>query len=194
MHALAQRASRDRLAPSDRNRLLVTAADALNEAWPEGEWTPGEGIVLDAHHDLTEVLAINIQALVVNDASDILTHVDLWPGRRGAHPVLSRYIMKEVEGEADLLRFRTRLIEGLDGAAAIRECELLIADMTRVFGPDHPDTLAAPPRARPPPRAGGPAHPGNQGPPVPDHRHDPRRRTRPRHHPGHPRRCRPLAR
>ncbi|WUR59788.1 FxSxx-COOH system tetratricopeptide repeat protein [Micromonospora chokoriensis] len=151
VHALVQRATRDRFDDARLNRAARTAADALLALWP------------DAGHDPehTQALRANTSALQAS-SGDRLLHPD-------AHALLFRAVRSlgdtgqvttaataSEQLSADCLRVlgpdhrdtlaaRADLAHrrGMahDFAGAVTAYEQLLADYLRVLGADHPDTL-----------------------------------------------------
>ena len=131
VHALVQRATRDRLTVGQIHQVAHAAADALLFAWPEVEREPS----------LSQTLRDNTSTLHATSNGAlwaIPTHTTRWRRltarmsrlpRRKAHPVLLR--AGESLGEAGLVE------------AAVRYWQDLRADAVRHLGPDHPDTLTA---------------------------------------------------
>lgn len=110
VHALVQRATRDRLADEQTSHAARAAADALLQLWPYPEPDPAFSATLRA----------NTSALHQHTGDALLTP---------EHPVL----------------FRAGQSLGDTGqvTAAADYHQRLLADLLRVLGPDHPDTLAA---------------------------------------------------
>jgi hypothetical protein len=113
MHAIAQRAILDPLAPAQVDRLIRVAADALDQAWPQVENDPA----------LSQTLRTNTTTLVGHD-----TRHTLWAwGDGGAHPLL----------------FRPTRSLGETGAVtdALQAAEALHEQALHRLGPDHPNAL-----------------------------------------------------
>jgi hypothetical protein len=114
VHALVQRAVREATPSEDAHPLALTAADALVELWPSAEHDPDTG------H-----LRANIAALAAT------TRTRLWRTRdekEKVHPAL--FHAGNSLGEIGLV------------AAAHDHYQDLHTTTARLFGPDHPDTLA----------------------------------------------------
>ncbi|HEY0807000.1 MAG TPA: tetratricopeptide repeat protein, partial [Pseudonocardiaceae bacterium] len=151
VHALVQRATRDRL-PQDRLAVIVCAvADALLRVWPDIERDTAVGQVLRAN---TDALAeVGGQYLWDPDAHPVLFRAGRslreGSGVAQAHDYFQRLRSTATErlgpDHPDTLLARTYIAHwrghagDLAGAAAA--CEELLADYLRVLGPDHPDTL-----------------------------------------------------
>ncbi|MEV7552225.1 tetratricopeptide repeat protein [Amycolatopsis sp. NPDC089917] len=157
VHALAQRAVRDDLAPGAMADLAWAAADALIEAWPAVDQA---GLRTDA---LIQALWANMISLR-NCAEELL-----W--QESAHPLLFRIAegagstdypgpsleaMRSLHHQAhtrlgpehaDTLLARSELAwwNGLAGdmAPAVAELESVLSHQMRILGPAHPTTLRA---------------------------------------------------
>ena len=155
MHALVQRAVRERLADDRLDALARTAADALMEVWPP----------VDRADDVSRLLRTNALTLRRRRPDA------LWDPERGAHPVLRRTSRSLGDAAllADAIRFSRELLDeaverlGLDHSdtlaisndlavwqsdageleEAIALLEEVVVDSTRLLGPDHVDTLEA---------------------------------------------------
>lgn len=151
MHALAQRATIERMPPADLAHVVRLAANALMSAWPD----------IDAATPLGQALRANTLALIDRHPTALWQPV--------AHPVLFRLLGSLLENglvaettaycsavaagtarqlgadHPDSLRARHYLARAHDTAgrltAAGAAYQELLADQTRVLGPDHADTL-----------------------------------------------------
>jgi hypothetical protein len=153
MHALAQRAALERLAPDALSELVRAAADGLVEAWPE----------VDRDPDLAQVLRANVSA-VAQRAPDALwaagAHLVLFRAGRSLGEVgqvaAARDYFTELAADAAIrlgpdhpttLRARcsTAIWRAAAGnpAGAVATFEALLPATVRAFGPDHPTTLRA---------------------------------------------------
>ncbi|HST64370.1 MAG TPA: tetratricopeptide repeat protein [Mycobacteriales bacterium] len=153
VHALVQRATRDRLSPSTVDRVVRTAADALLAVWPERE--------VDA--DLAQALRSNAAAVLAYDADG------LW--RAGVHPLhvrlgrslgesgdlaaavelfarlartaadrLGRQHLDTVRARGEHLYWRA---ERGDAGAVLADQDAVVAELTALLGPDDPEVLLA---------------------------------------------------
>jgi tetratricopeptide (TPR) repeat protein len=157
MHASVQAAVRAWLPRADLEQVVLTAADALLETWPEGDSSPQ----LDqALRDCTS----SLRAVDANLGSSLLWKAD-------AHPLLFRaglslegskldeaaiaYWQQIVAtstrllgtGHANAVVARDRLAAAYESAGlsgeAIAVFQTALADRERNQGPEHPDTIAA---------------------------------------------------
>ncbi len=152
VHQLVQRATREALPSSQRERAARAAADALLQAWPEVE-----------RDELGQVLRANTTALRQ------ATGTALWNQHDGGHAVLFRavdslgdtgQVAAARDAYADLhatthrylgpdhphtlaTHFNLAVWRGVagDAAGAATALEELLVDQVRVLGPDHPHTL-----------------------------------------------------
>ncbi len=143
MHRCVQAAVRAYLPPADVDQVLVAAADALVQAWPEPGSGRGGAAALDqALRDCAISLRAvqgpqEIQAGGTPPGGDIprdaksqqaaSAHDALW--QPGAHPLL--------------FRLGRSLEDGGLGDSAMAHWQYLVAAATRRLGPVHPDSLAA---------------------------------------------------
>jgi NB-ARC domain/Tetratricopeptide repeat len=153
VHALVQRATRDRLSASTVDRLVRTAADGLLAAWPDRE--------LDA--DLAQLLRSNAATVLAHDpdglwtdgvhplrfrlgrslgeSGDLAAAVDLFARlARAAGDRLGPLHPDAVRARGDHVYWRA---ERGDVGAVLAEQDAVVADLTAVLGPDHPETLLA---------------------------------------------------
>jgi hypothetical protein len=153
VHALVQRATRDRL-PEDRlGEVIRAASDALLAVWPDPERRPDQALLFRT----------NAAAVASNDPGVL--------GRGGIHPLLIRAGRSLAESgdvtaaadyfrqlrdtadpeldpsHPDLLRIRHHLAyctgQGGDPAAAAVDAAAVVADFDRALGRDHPESLIA---------------------------------------------------
>jgi hypothetical protein len=155
VHALVQRATRDRLGADRLSLAARTAADAVFEAWPE----------VERDHLLSQAMRASTAALAGHGADS------LWTEEGGGHPVLFRAgnslgevgqpaaavaYFGQMRGEAvsrlgpehpDVLTARGNLAhwqgDAGDAVGAAAAMEELLTDRRRVLGPNHPHTLGA---------------------------------------------------
>jgi hypothetical protein len=153
VHALVQRATRDRLS-QDRLAVIVrAAADALLWVWPDIERDTTLGQVLRAN---TDALAeVGGQSVWEPDAHPVLFRAGRSlresSGVAQAHDYFQRLHSTATErlgpDHPDALLARTNIAlwrgHAGDPAGAAAACEELLTDYLRVLGPDHPDTLLA---------------------------------------------------
>ncbi|MEU7871518.1 tetratricopeptide repeat protein [Dactylosporangium sp. NPDC049140] len=155
VHALVQRATRERIAPTDLGAVVRAAAQAVADAWPHPE----------PDQELAQVLRTNTEALLGNGVEHLVNRLI------GVHPVLFR--LRRSLGEAGLLdaagQFDRFLVAetterlghehlgtltareyAADGRGAAGDAggaraahEELLADRLRILGADHPATLAS---------------------------------------------------
>ncbi|MET7396444.1 tetratricopeptide repeat protein [Dactylosporangium sp. NPDC005572] len=151
VHALVQRATRDRCGPQRRHAVVHAAADALMELWPGSAERQADGHVLRA----------NAAALYHHGGDDLLTptaHGVLFRageslGDTGQAAAAVAHFTQLVTDclrvlgpdHPDTLAARSHLAwrrrETGDAAGAAQDAQLLLGDRLRVLGPDHPDTL-----------------------------------------------------
>ena len=126
MHRCVQAAVRAYLPPADVNQVLVAAADALVQAWPEPGSGPGGAAGLD---QALRDCAISLGDIPRDAESQHAApaHDALW--QPGAHPLL--------------FRLGRSLEDGGLGDSATAHWQYLVAAATRRLGPVHPDSLAA---------------------------------------------------
>ena len=120
MHRCVQAAVRAYLPPADVDQVLVAAADALVQAWPE----PGSGLGAAGLDQALRDCAISLGAESQYAAP---AHDALW--QPGAHPLL--------------FRLGRSLEDGGLGDSAAAHWQYLVAAATRRLGPVHTDSLAA---------------------------------------------------
>jgi tetratricopeptide (TPR) repeat protein len=124
MHASVQAAVRAYLPPADLEQVVLAAADALLEAWPEGDGQDEQGQLDQGRPDqaqLQQALRACASALRASDGGL------LW--KPEAHPLLFR---------AGLSLETSRLSE-----AAITYWKSMVATSTRLLGPAHANAVVA---------------------------------------------------
>ncbi|MGW6445064.1 tetratricopeptide repeat protein [Lentzea sp. NPDC055074] len=151
VHALVQRATREALSGERAGAVVRAAADALEQAWPDGVTDPLRGQVLRAN---AKALAdAGGTRLWSPTAHFVLFRAGRSLGESGHHAEAARYF-DDLRATAsanlgpdhlDTLLSRNNAAawrgEGGDAAGALREYEGLLHDVTRVFGQDHRETL-----------------------------------------------------
>jgi tetratricopeptide (TPR) repeat protein len=130
MHASVQAAVRAYLPAADLEQVVLAAADALLESWPEGEGQEGQGVQGDqAQPGLALVDQARLEQ-ALRDCASALRASDggmLW--KPEAHPLLFR---------AGLSLENSRLSE-----AAITYWKAMVATSTRLLGPAHANAVVA---------------------------------------------------
>ena len=130
MHASVQAAVRAYLPAADLEQVVLAAADALLETWPEGEGQEGQGVQGDqAQLGLTQLDQAQLEQ-ALRDCASALRAGDggmLW--KPEAHPLLFR---------AGLSLENSRLSE-----AAITYWKSMVATSTRLLGPAHANAVVA---------------------------------------------------
>ncbi len=152
VHSLVQRAVIDELPADKLEQAMRSAADALNEAWPQVERDPVLGQELRASAEA-------LLALTENAANGVIHPVFFTAGRSlgnsgAAEAAISyferlRSISQQNLGpdHPDTLAARQEIYhwrgESGDLRAAATGFESLVRDLTKALGADHPATLAA---------------------------------------------------
>ncbi|THV37757.1 tetratricopeptide repeat protein [Glycomyces buryatensis] len=151
MHALTQRACRDRTDPRKRDAIALVAANALVDLWSQIENNPIYSALLRANtaqlRDLTEPV------LLRNEAHPVLFRQGKSLGETGlVHEAVAHFEALHQLCDSDFgpdhpdtLATRNNLAywrgKAGDAAGAATATEALLQDQVRVLGPDHPDTL-----------------------------------------------------
>ncbi|MEU0836395.1 tetratricopeptide repeat protein [Streptomyces sp. NPDC005969] len=153
VHQLIQRATRDTLTPDQRDRLALTAADALIDAWPSIERDTALAQALRAN--TTALTRTAEEALYQPTPHRVLFRTGESFGEAGQATTARDYFQylatttrqRLGRTHVDTLSARRRLAfwRGCAGDAvgAVAAHEELLADHVRVLGPDHPSTLNA---------------------------------------------------
>ncbi|NUT48883.1 MAG: tetratricopeptide repeat protein [Saccharothrix sp.] len=152
VHALVQRAVRDRLTPDRLHTLAHTTADTLHTIWPDIDTT---------HPDLAQALRSNTTtlhtltnpALLTPELHDVLKHAgDSLGGSGQVHAAITYWhtLHDHIDSRLGpdnpgtlMTRHELAYWRGGSGdpAGAVAELEALLPDRLRVLGPDHPNTL-----------------------------------------------------
>jgi len=135
MHRCVQAAVRAYLAPADTDQVIVAAADALVQSWPEPGTSQGSSPELD---QALRDCAISLRA--VQDLPGPGAHSGPQPGPEAApeHDALW-----QPDAHPLLFRLGRSLEDGRLGDAAMTYWQSMVATTTRRLGPVHADALAA---------------------------------------------------
>jgi hypothetical protein len=153
VHALVQRAVRDRLDAESRDGNAWAAADALMGIWPNPENNPATSAVLRSNTERLRDHAAS--ALFTPKVHDVLFRAGLSLGESGQVSDAAGYFEQLHTdchdhlgpGHPQTLTARNNLALALgaagDAAGAAEAFAALLDDYLRVLGPDHPHTLTA---------------------------------------------------